>query len=91
MSSNVLRFFAWRALGARIAFSASFSSDVDLLDPALASVGPGAVVGARCLLAGHYIKGGQLSASSFSSITPPPFSPTLPSPASPFSGSPSRR
>jgi UDP-3-O-[3-hydroxymyristoyl] glucosamine N-acyltransferase len=59
-SSNVMRFLTLRALGARVAFSASFSSDVDLLDPALLTVGAGAVVGARSLVSGHYIEGGRL-------------------------------
>lgn len=59
-SSNVLRFLTLRALGAKVAFSASFSSDVDLLDPALLTVGAGAVVGARSLVSGHYIEGGRL-------------------------------
>jgi carbonic anhydrase/acetyltransferase-like protein (isoleucine patch superfamily) len=59
-SSNVLRFLTLRALGAKVAFSASFSSDVDLLDPALLTVGAGAVVGARSMVSGHYIEGGRL-------------------------------
>jgi len=59
-SSNVLRFFALRALGARVAFTANVSTDVDLLDPSLLRLGPGATVGARCLLSGHYIEGGKL-------------------------------
>ena len=59
-TSNVLRFLTLRALGARVAFSASMSADVDLLDPWLTTVGPGAMIGARCLVSGHYVKGGEL-------------------------------
>jgi len=59
-TSNVLRFLALRALGARVAFTASMSSDVDVLDPALLEVGPGAIIGARCFTSGHYLDRGQL-------------------------------
>lgn len=59
-SSNVLRFFALRALGARVAFTANVSTDADLLDPALTTLGSGATVGARCLLSGHYVEDGEL-------------------------------
>lgn len=59
-SSNLLRFFALRALGARVAFTANVSTDADLLDPSLLRLGPGATVGARCLLSGHYVEGGKL-------------------------------
>ena len=42
---NTLRFLALRALGARVAFSANMSTDVELLDPPLLEVGPGATIG----------------------------------------------
>lgn len=58
--SNVLRFFALRGLGADVAFSASMSSDVEILDPALLSVGPGAMLGARTFVSGHFIEKGEL-------------------------------
>jgi acetyltransferase-like isoleucine patch superfamily enzyme len=60
MSSNVLRFLALRAMGARVAFTANMSADVDLLDPALLEVGPGATIGARSFLSGHWVEGGKL-------------------------------
>ncbi len=60
MSSNVLRFLALRALGARVAFTANMSADVDVLDPALLVVGPGATIGARSFLSGHWVEGGKL-------------------------------
>lgn len=59
-SSNVLRFFALRGLGARVAFTTNMSADADLLDPALFVAGPGATIGARCLVSGHYIEKGEL-------------------------------
>jgi UDP-3-O-[3-hydroxymyristoyl] glucosamine N-acyltransferase len=36
------------------------SSDVDLLDPALLTVGPGAMLGSRAFLAGHFIEKNEL-------------------------------
>lgn len=60
MTSNVLRFFALRALGADVAFSASMSSDVDVLDPQLLRVSKGAMLGARSILTGHYVEQGTL-------------------------------
>lgn len=59
-NSNVLRFLALRALGARVAFTANLSSDVDILDPQLFSLGAGATVGARCFVTGHLVAGGVL-------------------------------
>ena len=59
-TSNILRWLTLTALGGRVSFTANMSSDVDLLDPWLLRVGPGATIGARCLLSGHYIKGGDL-------------------------------
>jgi len=59
-ASNVLRFLALRAMGAKVAFTANMSTDVDLLDPWLLEVGAGATIGARCLVSGHYVEGGKL-------------------------------
>ncbi len=59
-SNNLLRFLLLRGLGARVAFSANMSSDVELLDPALLSVGAGAVLGARTMISSHYIDQGML-------------------------------
>ncbi|MBL8952381.1 MAG: hypothetical protein JNK82_16495 [Myxococcaceae bacterium] len=59
-SSNVLRYLALRAMGARVAFTANMSSDVDVLDPSLLEVGAGAIIGARCFTSGHYVDRGQL-------------------------------
>lgn len=57
---NVLRYLSLRALGAKVAFTASMSSDVDILDPALLTVGARATLGARTLIAGHFIDGATL-------------------------------
>ena len=59
-TSNILRWLTLTALGARVSFTANMSSDVDLFDPWMLRVGPGATIGSRCLLSGHYIKGGDL-------------------------------
>lgn len=60
-ASNTLRYFSLRALGCNIAFSASLSSDVDILDPALTTIGPNATLGARVLLSSHYFDKGMLT------------------------------
>lgn len=57
---NTLRFLALRALGARVAFGASMSSDVTVLDPWLLQVDEGAVLGTGSLVAGHMIDRGEL-------------------------------
>jgi len=59
-SSNVLRFLALRALGAKVAFTSSFSADVDVLDPSLTTVEAGAMIGTRSLLACHFVQSGEL-------------------------------
>jgi acetyltransferase-like isoleucine patch superfamily enzyme len=59
-SSNVLRFLAFRALGARVHFAASMSTDVTVTDPALLVVGAGAMIGSRSYLAGHWVEHGRL-------------------------------
>ena len=59
-SSNVLRFLALRALGAKVHFTSSVSNDVALLDPALLVLQPGCMIGARCLVTGHFIEAGKL-------------------------------
>jgi acetyltransferase-like isoleucine patch superfamily enzyme len=59
-SSNVLRFFALRALGAKVHFTASISSDVAVLDPALFDMQAGAMLGSRCLVSGHFLDRGSL-------------------------------
>lgn len=59
-SVNALRYLSLRAQGARVAFTSNFSSDAEVLDPALLEVGPGAIIGARCFLSGHWVAEGRL-------------------------------
>jgi acetyltransferase-like isoleucine patch superfamily enzyme len=59
-TSNILRWLSLRAMGARVAFASNISSDVDILDPALTTIGAGAVLGMRTALAGHYVENGKL-------------------------------
>ncbi len=59
-ASNTLRFLTLRGLGAKVSFSANMSADAELLDPSLVIVGPGAVIGARCLVSGHFVEDGKL-------------------------------
>jgi hypothetical protein len=58
--SNVLRFLVMRLLGARVHLTTSMSSDVLLLDPALFTAGPGCVLGAQTIFAGHLVLEGRL-------------------------------
>tara|TARA_B100000609_G_scaffold128933_2_gene102718 strand:- start:3035 stop:3586 length:552 start_codon:yes stop_codon:yes gene_type:complete len=57
---NVLRFLSLRALGAKVSFGASMSSDVTVLDPWLLEVEDGATMGTGCLVSGHFVDRGQL-------------------------------
>lgn len=57
---NTLRFLALRALGARVSFGASMSSDVTLLDPWLMVIESGVTIGAGCMISGHTIDRGKL-------------------------------
>lgn len=54
-NSNLLRFVVMRLLGARVRYTTMMSSDVLLLDPALFEAGPGCVLGAQTIFAGHII------------------------------------
>jgi len=57
---STLRFLALRALGAKVSFSTSMSSDVVLLDPWLLEAGPDATIGTGSLIAGHFVDRGHL-------------------------------
>jgi acetyltransferase-like isoleucine patch superfamily enzyme len=59
-SSNVLRWLALRGMGARVAFASNASVDADFLDPSLITIAPGATIGMRCVLSGHYVDKGEL-------------------------------
>jgi hypothetical protein len=58
--SALLRWLAFRALGARLAYGTSISANVELTDLPLIEIGPGCVIGARSLLSGHYLNKGNL-------------------------------
>jgi len=53
--SAILRWLAYRALGMRLAFASSMSSDVIILDPGLLEMGSRSVLGARTLVGCHYM------------------------------------
>lgn len=57
---NTLRYLSLRALGARVSFGASMSSDVTLLDPWLMVIEAGVTIGTGCLISGHTIDRGKL-------------------------------
>ena len=59
-SSNVLRWLALRGMGARVAFNSNASVDAEFFDPSLLVIGPGATIGARSFLSGHYVENGKL-------------------------------
>jgi acetyltransferase-like isoleucine patch superfamily enzyme len=59
-SSNVLRFLAFRALGAKVDFTVSMSPDVVVTDPALLTIKAGAMIGSRSYIAGHFVENGRL-------------------------------
>jgi acetyltransferase-like isoleucine patch superfamily enzyme len=60
MGTNVLRWTALHALGARTSLSAMMSSDVAILDGWGLHVGPESMVGAECSIACHMIVGDRL-------------------------------
>ena len=51
-----LRWLLLRALGARAAFGIQTATDVRLVDPSLFAVGPGSMLAAGTLAAGHFIE-----------------------------------
>lgn len=53
--SATLRFFALRALGAKVAYASSISADVDLVDLPMVSIGKDSLVGAYTIITGHFI------------------------------------
>ncbi|MFO0751299.1 MAG: hypothetical protein U1F43_37375 [Myxococcota bacterium] len=58
--SALLRFLVMRAAGARLSFTATMSSDATVLDPALFTMGPGAMLGSKSTVASHFILGDRL-------------------------------
>lgn len=58
--SVLLRWLAWRAMGAQTELGSMISGDVPLPDMGLVSVGRGAMVGSRSRLSTHSVAGGRL-------------------------------
>lgn len=58
--SALLRWLAFRALGARLAYASSISADVDFVDLPLIEIGEECVIGAYSMLTGHYLNKGNL-------------------------------
>lgn len=58
--SPALRYLAFRALGAKLAYSSSISADVGFADLPLFEIGEGCVIGAHSALTGHYLNKGNL-------------------------------
>lgn len=52
--SAILRWLNYRALGMKLAFESSMSSDVIIIDPEMTSIGRKCVIGGRTLLGCHY-------------------------------------
>ncbi|PIQ28326.1 hypothetical protein COW36_04170 [bacterium (Candidatus Blackallbacteria) CG17_big_fil_post_rev_8_21_14_2_50_48_46] len=55
-----LRWLAFRALGAKIAYSTSISADVDFVDLSLISIGPDSMIGSGSILTGHFMSTDKL-------------------------------
>jgi acetyltransferase-like isoleucine patch superfamily enzyme len=55
-----LRWAMLRALGAKAAFGIQTAMDVKLVDPSLFEVGPGSMLAAGTMAAGHFIENGQI-------------------------------
>jgi carbonic anhydrase/acetyltransferase-like protein (isoleucine patch superfamily) len=59
-SSNVLRFLHLRALGAKVAYSANVSVELELADPMLITIEENVIVGGRCYMGCHVVVAGKL-------------------------------
>lgn len=59
-SSSVLKYLHLRALGAKIAYSANFSAELELVDPSLITIDEGVIVGGRCYMGCHVVFDGKL-------------------------------
>ncbi len=59
-SSNILKYLYYRALGAKIAYTANFSTDLDIVDPSLITMEENVMVGGRCIISCHLIYNNKL-------------------------------
>ena len=59
-SSSVLKYLHLRALGAKVAYSANFSAELELVDPSLITIDEGVIIGGRCYMGCHVVFDGKL-------------------------------
>lgn len=59
-SSYVLKYFCFKALGARISYTVSCSMDLEIADPSLLTIEEGVTIGGRCYIGCHNLKEGIL-------------------------------
>ena len=59
-SSNILKFLYYRALGAKIAYTANYSTDLEIIDPSLITMEKNVIIGGRCLIGCHLIYDNKL-------------------------------
>ena len=64
--SLILRWFAWRAMGARVELGSMMSSDIPLPDMPLVEAARGSLVGSRSRLSTHLMMGGKLTLGTIS-------------------------
>lgn len=59
-SSNVLKFLHLRALGCKVAYSANFSAELEIVDPSLIQIDENVIIGGRCYMGCHVVFDGKL-------------------------------
>lgn len=59
-SSNILKFLYYRALGAKIAYTANYSTDLEIVDPSLITMEQNVMVGGKCIISCHLIYNNKL-------------------------------
>ncbi len=59
--SLFLRYLSVRALGGKISLFSSLSANVNITDFPMLSIGQGSVIGASCMISGHFINAGKIA------------------------------
>lgn len=59
-SSSVLKFLHLRALGSKVAYSANFSAELEIVDPSLITIDENVIIGGRCYMGCHVVFDGKL-------------------------------
>ncbi len=59
-SSNILKFLYYRALGAKIAYTANYSTDLEIIDPSMITMEKDVIIGGRCIIGCHLIYNNKL-------------------------------